>query len=641
MGIFDGLLGRSKKPQPRAKGVSASGRGGVSSARAPSSGARQGAVAGARAQAVADARDGDESREILKYGDVPTIIAVLSSGDKPIITLDEGQKRNMVVIEGTGRRATILHTRSYANSSAVNSVRGSLRSDKYQSVDVCLASEDVITKVYNTALGKTAESDEMKLAQQNAYSREIRRWIEYGISQRATDIHIETSDSHGHVRFRVDGDLEAMRTPDRGENSAQFLIKCMSMLYNMQKRKSGSDSMFQEEGFTYCMVPYAEIPGNEVKLRFQGLKGERGPKVVARLLPVGESAKTLTFEQLGYESTQIEMWHRAMETPSGMVLIAGITGSGKSTTQKSFIELNPDAPKLAIFTIEDPVEYPIRYAHQIPIQRDLSNHAASGKAFGEATSSLMRADPDVAMLGEIRDKFSANAAQQLAETGHMALGTVHAHLLSGITPRLTNPEIGMNREVLTAPNMLTLMVYQALVPVLCGNCSFTTEQALASGEGIRHYVDYLRQLGIPLDTLRWKNPNGCSHCNGRGTTGQTVVAEMLMPSDDWLKAIRAHDDALANEVYISESDHDLASMNTKGKTVFEHTMLKALSGMVDVRQCSRFDNFQRYVQRRLRRLRQVQDVANVPSGLSAQQQGMYEAVLQDLAQLEQGRQLQG
>lgn len=568
----------------------------------------------------------EPEREIRSYGEVPKIVSTLSGGDQPMIKLDEHQRQHMVVIETVGKKAVIMCTRQYSmgGAHAINSAKGVLRATGF-GVSTAIAVEDVIANIYRGATNKGAESDEMKVAQQNEYRREIRNWIEYGIGQRATDIHIETRGSHGQVRFRVDGELEAMRTDGRGEYPAKFLVQCMHMLYNMQLTKSGSQSMLQEEGFSYCMVPYSEIPGNAVKLRFQSLKGNEGPKVVARLLPVDESSKTLTFKQLGYYPTQEDQWKRAMETPSGMVLIAGITGSGKSTTQKSFIELNPDAPKLAIFTVEDPVEYPIRYAHQIPIQRDLSDHSSSGKVFGEAVSSLMRADPDIAMLGEVRDRFSANAAQQMAETGHMALGTVHAHLLSGVVPRLTNPEIGMNREVLTVPNMLTLMVYQALVPILCPHCALTTEQALGLMD-IRHVVDYLRQIGFPVEVLRWKNEEGCDHCNHRGTVGQTVVAEMMMPSDDWLKAIRNHDDSLAAEVYISDSDHDLTSMNTTGKTIFEHTLLKAMAGTTDVRQCMRFDNMQRYVQRRLRRMRQIQDVANQPAHM-----GAYAAVQADQA----------
>ena len=334
-----------------------------------------------------------------------------------------------------------------------------------------------------------------------------------------------------------------------------------------------------------------------IRVVHQCIKASDGCQPVLRFLRVIESACSPSFEELGYETSQQDLWRMATNTPSGAVLIAGVTGSGKSTTQKTFIELNPNAPFSAIYTVEDPVEYPIKHAHQIPIQRGLSNPTESARMYAETISALVRADPDIVMLGEIRDRYSASAAQQMTETGHMALGTVHAHLLSGIVPRLVNPEIGMNREVLAAPNMLTLLVYQALVPRLCPHCAHDTEEAQDLFPDVAEVVRHIHALGLDASAFRWKRLGGCEHCGERGTVGQTVVAEMLMPDEDWLRPIRENRDADAVEVFRSRSDRDLTSSNMDGKTVFEHTLLKAYRGHVDARQCSRFDNFNRFVNR--------------------------------------------
>lgn len=531
------------------------------------------------------------------YADVPRFQRVMTAGERALYALSPSDAKHLVVIELPGRKAALIASpEGQENLVLIESVRGALIAERFTDITSATAPASVIAQIYAAAV--TTEAGNGASRTGNVYMGTVHQWIEYAVKNRASDIHIETRGSAGKVRFRIDGEVEEMRTSDKGTYAANFVEKCMGALFNNeQQRKSGSGSLFEPASNLYCMVPYSEIAGHSLKLRYQSLKGNEGPKTVLRLLPVNENARSLSFEELGYEVTQQDLWRMAMNTPSGAVLIAGVTGSGKSTTQKTFIELNPNAPFSAIYTVEDPVEYPIKHAHQIPIQRDLSNPTESARMYAETISALVRADPDIVMLGEIRDRYSASAAQQMTETGHMALGTVHAHLLSGIVPRLVNPEIGMNREVLTAPNMLTLLVYQALVPRLCPHCAHDTEEAQDLFPDVAEVVRHIHALGLDASAFRWKRLGGCEHCGERGTVGQTVVAEMLMPDEDWLRPIRENRDADAVEVYRSRSDRDLTSSNMDGKTVFEHTLLKAYRGHVDARQCSRFDNFNRFVNR--------------------------------------------
>jgi len=135
------------------------------------------------------------------------------------------------------------------------------------------------------------------------------------------------------------------------------------------------------------------------------------------------------------------------------------------------------------------------------------------------------------------------------------------------------------------------------VAKLCQHCALTSDEARALSPDVDAILEHLERLDLPGDTFRWKNSDGCPHCKHRGTVGQTVVAEMLMPDDDWLVPIREGKDNAAAEVYRSYSNMDLTSPNMDGKTVFEHTLFKAYSGFVDARQCARFDNFNRFVNR--------------------------------------------
>jgi type II secretory ATPase GspE/PulE/Tfp pilus assembly ATPase PilB-like protein len=293
--------------------------------------------------------------------------------------------------------------------------------------------------------------------------------------------------------------------------------------------------------------------------------------------------------------------HEVARMPAGFVLFAGVTGSGKTTTLKTFIETHPGNGNSAFYSIEDPVEYPLRGVHQIPLQRDLMNRAESAAKYAEVVGALMRGDPDGVLMGEIRDTATALAGQQIVETGHMACGTVHAHLLSGILPRLTNDEIGMSREVLTNPNMLSLLAYQALVPLLCPHCSVTGEELLSETkeEAERDRITNIlvstqKRFQLDAGQLRFKHVGGCEHCNGRGTRGLTVVAEMMIPDRKWLQLSRDGLDYEAVMHYRSASDRNFLSANMNGKTVFEHALFKAMKQKIDPRQCERFDSFNRF-----------------------------------------------
>jgi general secretion pathway protein E len=455
-----------------------------------------------------------------------------------------------------------------------------------------------MTSGQNTTESRTKEVNGRK--QPTQFMTAISGWIRYATENRATDIHIDAKDGKGCVRFRIDGELEEMRADGHGEYPTEFLNNCISSIYNAS---TGGNSIlpFDQGKMLYRMIPFDEIQGHPLRLRFQSLSGLDCPKLSLRLVAADVRASTKSFKDLGYESSQTNLWNQAMQTPSGAVLISGITGSGKSTTIKSFIELNPQLPRMAITTIEDPIEYPIKGAHQIDFQREMEDEEATAKRFKDLLTSIMRADPDGVMIGEARDQVSANALIQIAESGHLGMATTHAHLLTGIIPRLSNERMGLSRQALCAPNILTLLVYQALVPVLCPHCSLTSEQATGIA-GVGRYLAYCKSLGIDTQRLRWRKTTGCPHCSHRGTIGQTVVAEMLIPSSEWLAATRKGLDSEAMDIYRSTSNGQFDSSEMTGKTVFEHTLYKALLGQVDVRQCSRFEIFERYVSNHRKRL---------------------------------------
>lgn len=305
-----------------------------------------------------------------------------------------------------------------------------------------------------------------------------------------------------------------------------------------------------------------------------------------------------TFADAGYARSHLQIWRRAARAGKGLLLISGVTGSGKSTSQKIFIETLHGLANKAIYTVEDPIEYEIAGAHQIEVLRDLSSEEETRRRYAAAMKALLRADLDGCMVGEIRDNLTASFLLQIAETGHLGMATIHAHLISNIVPRLSNDQVGLSRQALTSPNIINLLVYQALVPLVCQHCAQTAEQAAKVDPEVGELQSLLqRKFKLPTEAtgqLRFKRFGGCEHCRGRGTKGKTVVAEMWQPDRQWLQLVRAGDDYGALMHYRSFSDRDFRSANMDGKTVFEHTLWKALQGQVDPRECEEFDSFERF-----------------------------------------------
>ena len=386
--------------------------------------------------------------------------------------------------------------------------------------------------------------------------------------------------------------MEPLPDGQGGRYSRKEAVDAIAAGYN-STRKGNNVSQYNADQFVDCMIDL-DLSGTAGQLRYQNVKGRLGPKTVVRILRTGDENR-IGFDAAGYAPSHLRLLRLAGRAGKGIVLLSGVTSSGKSTSLKSFIETLPGLEQKAIYTVEDPIEYEIAGAHQIEVLRDIANDDETRRRYAEVMRALMRSDPDGVMLGEIRDKLTALFALQIAETGHLAMGTVHAHLISNIIPRLTNDQIGVSRQALTGPNILNLLVYQALVPKLCRCCALPTALALRVDPDAREIEEVLRRrFGLATARLRWTRPEGCAACQGRGTHGKTIVAEMLQPDRVWLRHVRNNDDDAALQHFRSASNRQFDSPDMTGKTVFEHALYKALQGEIDVRNCEEFDGFERF-----------------------------------------------
>jgi type IV pilus assembly protein PilB len=348
----------------------------------------------------------------------------------------------------------------------------------------------------------------------------VNQIVAQAVEQGASDVHLEPNGRQLRVRFRVDGVLQETTTvPKRMVNGVVSRVKIMSEL-DISERRLPQDGRV---GLT--------VDGHHVDLRVVTLPSVHGESVVMRILD--KEAVIMELDGLGMAEGERERFRRSVGKPYGCVLATGPTGSGKSTTlYAALAELN--TPDKNIITIEDPVEYQVDGITQVQV------NTRAGLQFATGLRSMMRADPDVIMVGEIRDRDTAQIAVEAALTGHLVLSTLHTNDAPGAITRLT--EMGI--EPFLVASAIDAVVAQRLARTLCRHCK---ARAVVS-------VDVLRQHGFParFDVEAYE-PVGCARCGGSGYRGRVGLYEVMTMSEELRKLVvaRAPTDQIA-EVAVRE-----------------------------------------------------------------------------------------
>ena len=318
--------------------------------------------------------------------------------------------------------------------------------------------------------------------------------IERAVTERASDIHLEPRENQMQVRMRIDGVLHNILTiPKELQRSVISRIKVMSGL-DIAERRIPQDGRFN-----------IHVGDKEFDVRISSLPTIFGEKIVGRLL--SKKGGDATKETIGLQGADLEKYERMVRSTEGVVLIVGPTGSGKSTTMYAMInELNTEGVNLV--TLEDPVEYNIDGVNQVQINEK------TGMTFAGGLRSILRQDPDIIAVGEIRDVETADIAMRSAITGHVVLSTLHTNDALGAIDRLED----MGVEPYLISSALKGVISQRLLRKVCPHCK---ESYLAS-------EDEKDQLGIPLDQeVRLYRGTGCAHCFNTGYMGRTGVFEIL------------------------------------------------------------------------------------------------------------------
>ena len=420
---------------------------------------------------------------------------------------------------------------------------------------------------------------EEEFAEDSPIAQTVNLLLEYAIKSHASDIHIEPREEFVQVRYRIDGVLrEVNKLPHNVLGALVSRIKILSNL-KIDERRVPQDGRFK-----------IKVSGKQYALRVSTLPIADGEKIVMRVLD--ESNQAISLDKLGYWGLSLATIKNAMAQPNGMILVTGPTGSGKSTSLFSVLsELN--TPDVNISTIEDPVEY------KIPGVNQTQTNAKAGMTFASGLRALLRQDPNIIMVGEIRDGETANLGVQAALTGHLVFSTLHTNNAATCLPRLLDMDI----EPFLIASTVKAVIGQRLVRRLCQSCrqaytpsqeelNYITQMFNITPESMPHVHELEEQAAsesiggdTPMGTTDativqlWKpSPEGCDECGHNGFKGRVGIYEVLGISVAIQKMITAN--ATSNDIQEQAISEGMITMQMDG-------LIKSFRGVTTIEEILR------------------------------------------------------
>ena len=390
------------------------------------------------------------------------------------------------------------------------------------------------------------------LASEAPVIRLVNLIINKALERRASDIHVEPFENRLIVRYRIDGVLHETESPPRRLSSAVISrIKIMANL-DIAERRLPQDGRIK-----------LRVQGKEIDLRVSTVPTMHGESVVMRILDKGGVA--LDFHALGFDDANLKAFTTILDQPHGILLVTGPTGSGKTTTLYTALD-RLNKPDVKILTVEDPVEYQMPGINQIQVKPQID------LTFSNALRSIVRQDPDVIMIGEIRDLETAQIAMQSALTGHMVLSTVHTNDAAATINRLL--DMGVEDYLLTST--VIGIEAQRLVRVLCVHCKqpYHPVEEVVEQMGLRRFlapVSAGKQVGL-------YHARGCEHCGHTGYFGRLSIIEVLPMTDTLRSLVMRH--ATASELRA-------AAIGEGMETMYENGLKKAVEGVTTIEEVLR------------------------------------------------------
>lgn len=448
--------------------------------------------------------------------------------------------------------------------------KGDISADISAAIDTNQATDDADTKK-SQEQSKDEAKELQALVQDAPMTRALNTILEHAVSSGASDIHIEPREQELKIRYRIDGVLqEVMTLPKAAEPALISRVKILSNL-KIDEHRIPQDGEFQ-----------IHFGGKDVDLRIAISPVVHGEQVVIRLLD--KSSTLLTLDNLGFRGRALRLITEGIRRPHGMTLSTGPTGSGKSTTLYAAIQAIKDA-SINIVTLEDPVEYKMDGINQIQVNAEV------GLTFASGLRSILRQDPNVIMVGEIRDKETADLAVQAALTGHVVLSTLHTNSAAGVLPRM----LDMNVEPFLVASTINTVIGQRLVRKICDKCRVEVKASAAQVQMINKVLNKIlpgveadrprvtQDLGYENLPLRSENAytlyegKGCTACVN-GYKGRVGIYEVFAMSPAIEKLLTAH--ATTTQIQEQAMADGMITMQQDG-------LLKVLTGMTTIEEVAR------------------------------------------------------
>lgn len=354
-------------------------------------------------------------------------------------------------------------------------------------------------------------SERLKHTEDTQVSETFSLFLASALALEASDIHLESLEENVKARLRVDGILQ-----DLGTMSAKLYESLLSRIKLVSSIKLNVADRPQDGRFSF------DSEGKDViEVRVSTLPSEYGESVVMRIL----NPKSLfTLQDLGLRKDLLEVFAKEIKKPNGMIVVTGPTGSGKTTTLYAFVKTVQN-PEIKVITIEDPIEYHLAGISQTQV------HPEKGYTFASGLAAIVRQDPDVILVGEIRDGQTAEIAIQAALTGHLVFSTLHTNDAAGTITRITSLGVQATNTIASA---LSLIVAQRLVRKVCTACSKST---IATKEELQTIRDALKRIphGVSVNvpaTLKIPHAKGCPACNNTGYKGRVGIFEAIVVDED-------------------------------------------------------------------------------------------------------------
>lgn len=420
---------------------------------------------------------------------------------------------------------------------------------------------ETITQNFGVGAGSLDESDlvsDVAEADEDededaAVIRFVNEVVQKAVSDRATDIHFEPHRDELQIRYRIDGELVPVRVPDnliRFQGAIISRLKIMAKLNISEKRRPQDGRISFGAG------------DSELDIRISTFPTMYGESVSLRLL--NQKSKPLSMRELGLADDEEKKLSHALSTPHGIILVTGPTGSGKSTSLTAFIRLI-NKPERRIITVEDPVEYEVPGVNQTQV------HPEIGLTFAQSLRAVLRQDPDVIMVGEIRDRETADIAIRASLTGHLVLSTLHTNDAPGALTRLVDMDI----EPFLIASSVEMIIAQRLVRRLCPNCA----QPATYNE--RQVTSFLTTMRIDPSEAQHahlaKSAHGCERCRKLGFRGRVGLFEILRVTEEIHEHIVKRDSArMIRQTAVSQDMRTLMQSGwahiKEGTTTFEEVM---------------------------------------------------------------------